>query len=146
MSNAKTLDVAVERTILTSPSEAFDAWMNPEIPGNPWNLGEKLLWNPRLDGLFFWAIKGTPHYGRFTAVERPGRLEHTWMSPNTGGLESLVTVTFTPDGRNTHMRLVHSGLPETEGGRGHDRGWTFFLEGFADTFRMQPERVGSRSG
>jgi len=94
MNNAKTIEVTIERTIPTTPGEAFDAWLNPKIPGNPWNMAEKLLLNPTVDGFFYWAVKGTPHYGRFTAVERPGRIQHTWMSPNTSGLES----TATPDG------------------------------------------------
>jgi len=94
MSNTKTIEVTVERTIAASPGEAFDAWLNPKVPGTPWNMADKLLLHPRVDGFFFWAIKGTPHYGRFTAVDRPGRIQHTWMSPNTSGLESMVTVTF----------------------------------------------------
>jgi hypothetical protein len=28
------------------------------------------------------------------------------------------------------MTLVHSGLPDTDGGRSHEKGWNFFLEGF----------------
>jgi uncharacterized protein YndB with AHSA1/START domain len=130
MNNAKTIDVNIERTISASPGEAFDAWLNPKIPGNPWNMADKLLLNPTVDGFFYWAVKGTPHYGRFTAVERPGRIQHTWMSPNTSGLESTVTVTFKGKGKDTLMTLVHSGLPDTDGGRSHEKGWNYFLDGF----------------
>jgi uncharacterized protein YndB with AHSA1/START domain len=126
----RTLVVTVERTILASPQEAFDAWLDPRIPGNPWNMADKLLLNPTVDGLFYWAIKGMPHYGRFTRVERPGLIEHTWMSPNTSGLESTVTVTFQEKGKDTLMKLVHSGLPDTDGGRSHEKGWNYFLELF----------------
>jgi uncharacterized protein YndB with AHSA1/START domain len=134
MSNAKTIELKIERTIPASPVEAFDAWLNPKIPGNPWNMAEKLLLNPTVDGFFYWAIKGTPHYGRFTAVERPGRIAHTWMSPNTLGLESTVIVTFTQKGKDTLMTLVHSGLPDTDGGRSHDKGWNYFLDIFPGQF------------
>jgi uncharacterized protein YndB with AHSA1/START domain len=130
MNNVKTIEVTVARTIMASPGEAFDAWLNPQVPGTPWNMADKLLLNATVDGLFFWAIRGTPHYGRFTAVDRPGRIEHTWMSPNTSGWESTVTVTFAARGKNTLMTLVHSGLPDTDGGRSHDKGWNFFLDGF----------------
>jgi uncharacterized protein YndB with AHSA1/START domain len=134
MNNAKTIEVTIERTIPTSPGEAFDAWLNPKIPGNPWNMAEKLLLNPTVDGFFYWAVKGTPHYGRFTAVERPGRIQHTWMSPNTSGLESTVTVTFKGKGKDTLMTLVHSGLPDTDGGRSHEKGWNYFLDMFPGQF------------
>jgi uncharacterized protein YndB with AHSA1/START domain len=128
--DTRTIAVTVERTILASPAEAFDAWLDPKIPGNPWNMADKLLLNPTVDGLFYWAIKGTPHYGRFTRVERPGRIEHTWMSPYTSGLESNVTVTFQEKGKDTLMTLVHSGLPDTDGGRTHEKGWNYFLDLF----------------
>jgi uncharacterized protein YndB with AHSA1/START domain len=134
MNNAKTIEVTIERTIPTSPGEAFDAWLNPKIPGNPWNMAEKLLLNPTVDGLFYWAVKGTPHYGRFTAVERPGRIQHTWMSPNTSGLESTVTVTFKGKGKGTLMTLLHSGLPDTDGGKSHEKGWNYFLDMFPGQF------------
>jgi uncharacterized protein YndB with AHSA1/START domain len=69
----KTLEIRVERTIAAPLDEVFDAWLNPKIPGNPWNAADKLIFNPKVDGFFYWAITGTPHYGRFTEIERPGR-------------------------------------------------------------------------
>jgi hypothetical protein len=65
------------------PAEVFEAWLTPKIPGNPWNAAERFLSNPKADGLFYWRLKGTAHYGRFTEIERPGRIQHTWVSPNT---------------------------------------------------------------
>jgi hypothetical protein len=34
-----------------------------------------------MNGLFYWTLKGTAHYGRFTEFERPGRMQHTWLAP-----------------------------------------------------------------
>jgi uncharacterized protein YndB with AHSA1/START domain len=130
----KTIEVKVERTIPAPLVEVFDAWLNPKIPGNPWNAADKLLLHPEVDGLFYWSIQGTPHYGRFTEVKRPGRIQHTWMSPNTSGLESMVTVTFREQEEGTLMTLVHSGLPDTDGGRSHDKGWNYFLDIFPRKF------------
>ena len=93
-------------------------------PWNPWNAADKLLFNPEVDGFFYWLIQGTPHYGRFTEAERPGRIQHTWMSRSTLGEESMVTMTFHKKEEDTLMTLVHSGLPDTDGGRGHEKGWT----------------------
>jgi uncharacterized protein YndB with AHSA1/START domain len=130
----KTLEIRVERTIAAPLDEVFDAWLNPKIPGNPWNAADKLIFNPKVDGFFYWTITGTPHYGRFTEIERPGRIQHTWMSPNTSGLESTVTVTFEKHGEDTLMTLVHSGLPDTDGGRSHDKGWNYFFDIFPQQF------------
>ena len=60
----KTLELKFERTIPAPPDEVFDGWLNPKIPGNPWNMAEKLLLNPKVDGFFYWLIKGNSHYGR----------------------------------------------------------------------------------
>ena len=130
MNDTKTIEVTIERTIPASPDDVFDAWLNPKVPGNPWNMADSLLLNPTVDGFFYWAIKGTPHYGRFTVVDRATRIQHTWMSPNTSGLESTVVVTFKAKGKYTLMTLVHSGLPDTDGGRSHEKGWNYFLYGF----------------
>jgi uncharacterized protein YndB with AHSA1/START domain len=135
------LEVRVERTIHAPCDAVFDAWLNPRVPGNPWNMAEKLLLDPKVDGLFYWSTKTTPHYGRFTNVERPHRIEHTWVSPNTLGNESTVLVTFKKQGDHTLMTLLHTGLPDNEGGRGHERGWTYFMDLFPGRFageRSQP--------
>jgi uncharacterized protein YndB with AHSA1/START domain len=129
-----TLEFKVERTIPAFPAEVFDGWLNPKTPGNPWNMADKLLLNPEVDGFFYWRAKGISHYGRFTEVERPARIQHTWVSPNTLGEESTVTVTFQKKGENTLMTLVHSGLPDTDGGRGHEKGWNYFLDIFPRQF------------
>jgi uncharacterized protein YndB with AHSA1/START domain len=130
----KTLEFKFERTIPAAPSEVFDGWLDPKIPGNPWNMAEKLLLNPKVDGFFYWLIKGNSHYGRFTEVERPGRIQHTWMSRSTLGEETTVTVTFQEKGEDTLMTLVHSDLPDTQGGRGHEKGWDYFLDIFPEQF------------
>lgn len=130
----KTIEVKVERIILAPAVEVFDAWLNPKIPGNPWSMAEKLILKPEVDGFFYWLIQGTAHYGRFTEMERPDRIQHTWMSRSTLGEESTVTVTFQKNGEDTLMTLVHSDLPDTDGGRGHEKGWNYFLDNFLRRF------------
>ena len=131
---AKTIELTVERTIPAPPEQVFDAWLNPKVPGTTWHMADKFALDPKVDGLFFWAIKGTAHYGRFTEMQRPARIQHTWMSPNTSGLESTVTVTFKKQGKETLMTLVHTGLPDTNQGKGHENGWNMFLEKFREQF------------
>ena len=126
--STQTLELKFERTIPAPPDEVFDGWLNPKTPGTPWHEGDKLILNPKVDGLFYWLMMGTSHYGRFCEMERPHRIQHTWMSPNTLGEETTVTVTFKKKGEDTLMTLVHSDLPDTNGGRSHDEGWKYFLD------------------
>lgn len=128
----KTIDVRVERLLATTPAAAYDAWLDPKVPGTPWAMSDKLLLTPKVDGFFYWFVHQIAHYGRFTEMARPSRLQHTWVSPNTHGLESVVTVTFEADPKGTRMTLVHTGLPDSDLGRSHEKGWNFFLDGFRD--------------
>ena len=96
--------------------------------------------NPKVDGLFYWRLKATAHYGRFTEIERPGRIQHTWASPNTLGQESTVTVTFKQQGKDTLMTLVHSNLPDHELAKSHKEGWTYFMDKFLDTLDKKAAR------
>ena len=132
--STKTLEFKFERTIPAPPDAVYDAWLDPKIPGNPWNMAEKLLLNPKVDGFFYWNVKGTSHYGRFTEVARPGRIQHTWMSRYTLGEESTVTLTFEKKGEDTLMTLTHSDLPDDELAKAHDAGWKYFLDKLVDHF------------
>jgi uncharacterized protein YndB with AHSA1/START domain len=136
----KTIEIKVERTIPAAPGEVFDGWLNPKIPGTPWNEGDKLIFHPKVDGLFYWLIGGTPHYGRFKQVKRPARIQHTWMSPYTLGQESTVTLTFKKQGEDTLMTLLHSGLPDNEDARQHEKGWGYFLNGFLKQFEKRAKK------
>lgn len=131
---AKTIEVKVERMIPASPSEVYAAWLNPKVPGTPWSEANKLILNPKVNALWYWYISGTPHYGRFTKLERGSRIQHTWMSPYTNGLESVVTISFKKKGSETLMKLHHTGLPNNEDGKGHHDGWSYFVGKFADKF------------
>ena len=133
----KTLKIKLERIIPASPAKVFSNWLNPKTPGNPWYEGDKLLFNPKVNGFFYWYISGTPHYGRFTKINRPSQLQHTWMSPYTEGQESNVKVTFKKKGKDTLMTLVHSDLPNTEDAKGHEDGWNHFLDGVVKRFKRK---------
>jgi uncharacterized protein YndB with AHSA1/START domain len=132
--SAKTLVITVQRAIPAPRSEVFDAWLDPKVPGTIWNAAERFIVQTNVDGLFYWSLQGTAHYGRFTAVERPSRIQHTWVSPNTLGEESIVTVTFEEHGDETVMTLVHSDLPDNEKARGHENGWNYFMGVFREQF------------
>jgi hypothetical protein len=49
------------------------------------SVAAKLVLDPRVDGLFYWlfineAGAHKPHYERFTIVDRPTKVQYTWMS------------------------------------------------------------------
>jgi uncharacterized protein YndB with AHSA1/START domain len=130
--DTKTIEFKFERTILAPLEEVFDAWLDPKVPGTPWYESDKIILNPEVDGFFYWLIRGNPHYGRFTEIARPNRIQHTWMSPSTLGQESTVTLTFKKKGEDTLMTLHHTGLPDADVARGHDKGWNYFLDKLVD--------------
>jgi uncharacterized protein YndB with AHSA1/START domain len=73
--------------------------------------------NPKWDGVIRGEVK---------EIEPLSRLVYTW---STMGLELLVTMTLTPSGDGTHLRVEQSGFPDTTGPyyQGAVYGWTMFL-------------------
>ena len=133
----KTLEFEFERTFPALPEQVFDDWLSQNFLGSLWHSAdrcEKLLLDPKVNGFFYCRFKGIPHYGRFTEIERPGRIQHTWVSPNTLGEESTVTVTFKKQGEDTMLTLVHSGIPDTDAGRGQENDWNTILGRFPDVY------------
>jgi uncharacterized protein YndB with AHSA1/START domain len=130
----KGLEFKFERKIPAPLEEVFDSWLDSKVPGTIWNAADKFILDAKVDGLFYWLLKDTSHYGRFTEFKRNARMQHTWVSPNTLGQESTVTVTFEKQGDETLITLIHSGLPDHERAYGHKDGWTYFLGLFSEQF------------
>jgi len=131
-------ELTVSRTISAPAESIFDVWMNPKSPGGPWFGAGRVILNPVVDGLFYFAVKHEgrtwAHYGRFLHVERPRLVEYTWMSEATKGAECIVTVTMEARGDPTEVTLRHSGVPDDERGRQHKDGWAWVLSALAEAF------------
>ncbi|MDR3571960.1 MAG: SRPBCC domain-containing protein [Candidatus Pacebacteria bacterium] len=136
----KTIEIKLERIISAKPSDVYKAWLNPKVPGSPWNMGEKHILNPKSGALWYWLVGKTAHYGMFTKIEPSHQIQQTWVSPSTMGYESLLTVTFKAHTDGTLMRLVHANLPNTADGRGHKAGWNMFLDKFPKHFEKKPSK------
>jgi uncharacterized protein YndB with AHSA1/START domain len=140
----KLTDLTVSRAIPASPEEVFDVWMDPKSPGGPWFGAARVILDPVIDGLFYLAVEHQgrtwPHYGRFLQIDRPRRVEYTWVSEATQGVESVVTVTLVPRGGDTEVTLRHSGVPDDEKGREHEAGWGWVLSMLAERFASPPAR------
>ena len=125
------ITVTLSRTIPASPSEIFDVWLDAKSPGGPWFGAERVILNPVADGLFYHAVQHAgrtwAHYGRFVRLERGRRIEHTWMSEATQGIETMVTISLEPKGDRTLLTLTHADVPDDELGRSHEEGWKFIV-------------------
>lgn len=131
----ETREIKCERTISGSPTEVFDAWLDANIPGTPFHGNDKLIVNPKVDGLWYWLFKGQPHFGRFMEFDRSNQIQHTWMSRKTLGEETKVTVTFQKKAESTTlMTLVHSGFTTDDMAQAHDKAWNFILGNFSEIF------------
>jgi uncharacterized protein YndB with AHSA1/START domain len=132
-------ELTVTRTIPASPAEIYDVWLDTSSPGSPWFGCERVILDAKVDGLFYHSVsherREWAHYGRFVTLDRPRRIEHTWVSEGTRGLESVVTITFAPAGDQTLVTLRHAGVPDDDFGRQHGEGWAFALGAIAERFK-----------
>jgi uncharacterized protein YndB with AHSA1/START domain len=134
----KTTEITVARTIRGSAEDVFDAWLDPKSPGGLWFGVERAIVNPVVDGLFYHAVphegRSWAHYGRFIRLDRGRTIEHTWVSEATKGVESVVTITLTPQSGGTEVTLRHTNLPDDDLGRSHQGGWSWYLDTLARRF------------
>lgn len=137
-SQLKTTVLTVSRTIAASPGQIFDVWIDSGQPGSPWFGAVRATVQPVVGGLFYHLVQfeshDWAHYGRFIALDRPGRIEHTWVSEATHGLESVVQLSLAPEGGQTRAILRHSNVPDDELGRSHKEGWNSILDAIAGRF------------
>ena len=134
----KQTELTLTRLIPASAAEVYDAWLDARSPGGPWFGCKRVILDAKVDGLFYHCVshegREWAHYGRFVALERPRRIEHTWVSEGTRGLESVLTVTFAPEGNKTRVTLRHTGVPDDDFGRQHGEGWNYVLGAIEERF------------
>jgi uncharacterized protein YndB with AHSA1/START domain len=137
----KHTELTLTRSIPASAAEVYDAWLDARSPGGPWFGCNRVILDAKVDGLFYHCVlhegREWAHYGRFLALERPRRIEHTWVSEGTRGLESVLTVTFEPEGNKTRVTLRHTGVPDDDFGRQHGEGWNYVLGAIEERFAIR---------
>jgi uncharacterized protein YndB with AHSA1/START domain len=138
MNQVKTTELTVKRTIPAAPAQVYAVWLDPTSPGSPWFGTARAIVNAVVDGLFYHSVdhagRSWAHYGRFVELEPGKRIQHTWMSEATRGLESVVTVTLEARGSDTEVTLRHTNVPDDELGRTHAEGWGYILGAIAERF------------
>ncbi|MEV0336668.1 SRPBCC domain-containing protein [Nocardia sp. NPDC050717] len=104
-------------------TKGLDLWL--AVPGSV--LGRPGVNEP----LYFdtgTADKRNPHYGRILLLEPDRRIEFTWVTAATEGVETVVAAEFRKQPRGIRLRLRHSGFP-TEAIRDlHQQVWPEKLE------------------
>jgi len=141
----QTAELNLSRTIDASPEEVFDAWIDHTGPVSPWSGVTKAIVNPpKVDGLFYsmYQFEGQEiaHYGRFVTLEKPRRIQYTWVSEATQGLESLVTLNLEPQGDKTVVQVKHTNVPDDEDGRRHQQAWGYVLARMSSHFGKSENR------
>ncbi len=143
----KTTNLEVSRQIPASPEEVYDVWTDPHCAGGPWfspqtgDMQSKIIFDAKVDGLFYHCVnaygQAWAHYGRFTQLERGALVEHTWVCEATKGRESIVTTTFEARDGGTFVKVVQTGVPDDDEGRGQDAGWKWVLTQLGETMEKR---------
>ena len=130
----------VEHVVPAPPAEVFDAWLDQAalrefICPAPGRAADVAI-DPRVGGTYRFLMclpdRELVVTGEYLALDRPERIAFTWRCSDTGDLESIVTVTFAPQGdQTTRMRITHSMLPATLV-RQHLDGWTLVARQLAE--------------
>lgn len=131
--------LTLRRHIKAPPAKVYEAWTNAGQLAR-WFGPEETLSDTvhaeldvRVGGSFtasFTAVDGEYHRvgGVYREVEPDRKLVFTWAWHTTPERESLVTVTFSPDGAGTLLTLHHEQFADETARDGHEGGWSGSLD------------------
>lgn len=131
-----TAAVTVSRRIAASAERLFDAWLDPAAVAQWMRRDDSgrpsvVVSDPRVGGSYSITMIDrfgeTVHAGAYRVIDRPRELEFTWRSEHTAGIDSVVRVTFEPDGDGTVVEVHHTQLPDAASAAAHEGGWTEIL-------------------
>ncbi len=132
--------LTIKRRFNAAPAKVFAAWTDPEKVKRWMGPGEvKVLsaeGDARKGGRFNWVMQapnGEKHdvsgtYREFVPNEK---LVFTWAWISTPERESLVTLTFKPDGDGTLFTMLHEQFFDEAARDSHNGGWTSTMEKLA---------------
>ena len=129
--------LTVKRRFNAAPDKVFAAWTDPEKVKRWMGPGEVKVLSAESDlrsgGRYRWLMQapdGEQHdvSGVYREVIANEKLVFTWAWKSTPERESLVTVTFKPDGAGTLMTLMHEQFFDEDARDRHQYGWNGAME------------------
>jgi uncharacterized protein YndB with AHSA1/START domain len=129
--------LTIKRRFNAPPAKVFAAWTDPEKVKLWMGPGEvktvRAEYDLRVGGSYHIGMltpAGEAHdvSGVYREVVPNEKLVFTWAWKTTPERESLVTVTFKPDGDGTLMTLTHEQLFDADARDRHQYGWNGALE------------------
>ena len=133
--NATRPSLTIKRRIKAPPAKVYGAWTDPEKIMHWFGPHETVAGSVRAEldvrvgGRFranFDTADGEHHQvgGVYREVVPDERLAFSWAWHSTPERESLVTLTFRPDGDGTMLTLHHEQFFDQAARDGHEHGWT----------------------
>ena len=94
-------EITIKRTIAAPRERVFDAWLDPDIlcrwfaPSDEMSCEVKAL-DAREGGRYHIEMRGSDGesynlHGEYLSIDRPNRLQFTWVSPYSQSSSSLLT-------------------------------------------------------
>jgi uncharacterized protein YndB with AHSA1/START domain len=127
--------LTLKRRIKAPPAKVYAAWTEPAQLAHWFGPAETVIGSVRAEldvrvgGRFrasFNTVDGESHQvgGVYREVVPNERLVFSWAWHSTPERESLVTLTFRPDGDGTMLTLHHEQFFDQAARDGHEHGWT----------------------
>jgi uncharacterized protein YndB with AHSA1/START domain len=138
--------LTLKRRFNAPPEKVFSAWTDPEKVKRWMGPGEVKVLSTEVDartgGRFRWVMQapdGEKHdvSGVFREFIPNEKLVFTWAWISTPERESLVTLTFKPDGDGTLFTMTHEQFFDEAGRDSHNKGWTGAMDKLAEYLSQQ---------
>lgn len=131
-------ELKVSRYYAFPPETVFDAWLDPKMAGRflfatPDGAMVRAETDPKVGGRFTFVDRrpemgDVQHVGEYLEIDRPRRLVFTFAVPQYDPGDTIVTLTFAPDGDGCLVTLNHAGVLE-DWVKQTVQGWTLILAG-----------------
>ena len=129
--------LTIKRRFNAPPAKVFAAWIDPEKVKRWMGPGavevQSAENDARVGGHYRWVMKtptGEIHdvSGVYREVVPNEKLVFSWAWKSTPERESVVTLTFKPDGAGTLMTLLHEQFFDEQARDSHQGGWNGAME------------------